>query len=400
MHNGEQVGVDSTSPLLREFGYVHVDPSMGQGHQLYEGDSVYDRKALTDTEYAAYLIDFTRRVLGLTTEEASQIVSPITGLDLEAMDEERQRLFRLLSLNYVQLTPTGPYKFTIVESRPAGEDDGRRSRRRHAAGGASRRLPREHGHQVPASARARGQHRHGRGRRTGGANGSEAKIADAMLRSLHHQGVLKDAGHDLRFNMRPGGNPGRGEYGGVVEAFLTPGDGTSTSSTGSARSCRCGVPGRRRTSRGRWPRTRWTRAWRAEVSALLDELAAALPEALAAASLETMEERLASIAPLPRSRRRPARTGLRLVAPTLERLSELTGDAYRWLCELALPSFAARGDAERAAALRVLAELRKRVAFCDLGGKALSTIEYLTDGGRAADGSPEGGSSACSTPSR
>ena len=54
------------------------------------------------------------------------------------------------------------------------------------------------------------------------ANGSEAKIADGMLRVLHRQGVLKDAGHDLRFNMRPGGDPGRGEFGGVLEAFLTP----------------------------------------------------------------------------------------------------------------------------------------------------------------------------------
>ena len=124
MHNGEQVGVDSTSPFLREFGYVHVDESMGEGAALYEGDSLYDRKALTDTEYAAYLIDFTRRVLGLSTEEASQIVSPITGLDLAAVDDERRRRFALLGLNYVQLTPTGPYKFTIVESRPGEESDG------------------------------------------------------------------------------------------------------------------------------------------------------------------------------------------------------------------------------------------------------------------------------------
>ena len=57
MHNGEQVGVDSTSPFLNEFGYVHADPSMGEGHALYHGDSVYERKALTDTEYAAYLVD-------------------------------------------------------------------------------------------------------------------------------------------------------------------------------------------------------------------------------------------------------------------------------------------------------------------------------------------------------
>jgi len=67
MHNGEQVAVDSTAPFLCEFGYVHTDPSMGPGHAHYHGDSVYERKALTDTEYAAYLVDFTRRVLGLDT---------------------------------------------------------------------------------------------------------------------------------------------------------------------------------------------------------------------------------------------------------------------------------------------------------------------------------------------
>ena len=52
------------------------------------------------------------------------------------------------------------------------------------------------------------------------ANGSEAKIADSTLRVLHAQGVLGDAATDLRFSMRPGGNPGRREYGGVFEAFI------------------------------------------------------------------------------------------------------------------------------------------------------------------------------------
>src|SRR5262249_57250698 len=117
MHKGEQGGVEWRSAFLSEFGYVHADPSMGPGAADYHGDSVYERKALTDTEYAAYLADFTRRVLGLSTEEASQIISPITGLDLEAMDDQRREKLRLLMRNYVQLTPTGPYKFTIVESR-------------------------------------------------------------------------------------------------------------------------------------------------------------------------------------------------------------------------------------------------------------------------------------------
>jgi len=56
---------ETTSPFLNEFGFVHADPSMGDGAADYQGDSVYERKALTDTEYAAYLVDFTRRVLGL-----------------------------------------------------------------------------------------------------------------------------------------------------------------------------------------------------------------------------------------------------------------------------------------------------------------------------------------------
>jgi hypothetical protein len=119
MHNGEQVGVDS-SPFLNEFGYVHADQSMGEGAELYHGDSVYERKYLTDTEYAAYLVDFTRRVLGLSTQEATQIISPITGLELEAMEPRTRDKLRLLMSNCVQLTPTGPYKFTIVESRRIG----------------------------------------------------------------------------------------------------------------------------------------------------------------------------------------------------------------------------------------------------------------------------------------
>ena len=207
MHNGEQVGVDSTAPFLAEYGTVHPDESMGPGALDYAGDSLYERKALTDTEYAAYLVDFTRRVLGLGTEEATQIISPITGLDLEHIEEPRKSLYRLLATNYVQLTPTGPYKFTILETRPGGRVGFRENmdikflrphevivHRDEAAGG------------VKAT-----------------ANGSEAKIADAMLRVLHQQGVLGDAAADLRFNMRPGGRPGHHEFGGVVEAFVRRG---------------------------------------------------------------------------------------------------------------------------------------------------------------------------------
>ena len=402
MHNGEQVGVDSTSPFLREYGYAHTDASMGAGHRLYEGDSVYDRKALTDTEYAAYLVDFTRRVLGLTTEQATQVISPITGLDLAGMPEERRRLFELLSLNYVQLTPTGPYKFTIVESRPAAGDDGPAadgSRTVEAnvsacieggtgetGGDGASPPPRRVGfrenmdikflrpHELVVSADT------SPGGVTAVANGSEAKIADAMLRVLHHQGLLKDAGHDLRFNMRPGGNPGRGEFGGVVEAFLTPRQTALELVNRFGEPVRVVRGGVKVDAAAPLDSLEPGRRWRADVTELLERLAAALPQEAAAA-----EDRfLGPDEPLPRS-------AARLVATTLEQLAALRGEDYRFLVEAALPAFALRGPAERAAALRMLAELRKRVQFVDLGGKALSSIEYLTDGGRAFDGSPEGG---------
>src|SRR5438477_5645349 len=166
MHNGEQVGVESTSPFLNEFGYVHADPSMGEGAELYHGDSVYERKYLTDTEYAAYLVDFTRRVLGLDTAEASQIISPITGLDLEAMPNESRDKLRMLMTNYVQLTPTGPYKFTIVESRR--DASGRRVGFRENM---DIKFLRPHEIIVSSDTAAGGVH--------AVANGSEAKIADS-----------------------------------------------------------------------------------------------------------------------------------------------------------------------------------------------------------------------------
>jgi len=381
MHNGEQVGVDSTAPFLAEYGSVHVDDSMGEGHEDYEGDSTYDRKALTDTEYAAYLVDFTRRVLGLSTEEASQVISPITGLDLAAMDTGRRRILELLSLNYVQLTPTGPYKFTIVESRPPAPDGD--SSAGGAAGSAARRVGfRENmdikflrPHELVVSVDTA----------PGGvqvlANGSEAKIADSMLRVLHDQGVLKDAAHDLRFNMRPGGNPGGGEFGGVVEAFLTPGTGDIDVRNRFGEALAVTRAGTKTAAGAVAAASVVDPAWRDEVAAALAEMTAELPAAAGAAAGGRF---LGPDDP-------PPRAAARLVETTLERLAVIRGDDYRHLVEVALPGFAERGDGARAVALRVLTELRKRVAFADLGGKALSSIEYLTDGGRAADGAPEGG---------
>ena len=370
MHNGEQVGVDSTSPFLNEFGFVHADPSMGEGHDAYHGDSAFERKALTDTEYAAYLVDFTRRVLGLGTEDASQIISPITGLDLEAMDEKRRERFKLLMTNYVQLTPTGPYKFTIVESR----------RGRRSAGGAvsGRRVGfRENmdikflrPHEIAVTADT------SEGGVSAAANGSEAKIADIMLRTLHAQGILGDAAADLRFNMRPGGNPGRREYGGVVEAFTVPGSGALQVVN------RFGEP---------------VAVDRAGIKV---DLAVPLERALEAADpgwKSLVEERLGQLgrvlAGAAESQSRlfgpddllPAPAN-ELIEATLERARSLSFADYRFLTEHALPGFARGGDASRAASLRILTELRKRLAFVDLGGKALSSMEYLTDGGRGAPG--------------
>jgi glutamate synthase domain-containing protein 3 len=373
MHNGEQVGVDSTSPFLNEFGYVHADPSMGPGAADYHGDSVYERKALTDTEYAAYLVDFTRRVLGLSTEEASQIISPITGLDLEAMDPERGTKLALLMTNYVQLTPTGPYKFTIVESRRRERADGTPRRVVGFRENMDIKFLRPHEIIVTADTAAGGVH--------AVANGSEAKIADIMLRVLHQQGILGDAAADLRFNMRPGGNPQRHDYGGVVEAFTAPGEGAVeihnrfgepviVERAGAKVDLGVTIDGAAK---------RAEKGWRELVGTRLESLGRAL-DALA----PPPGRWFGPDDPLPA----PANE---LIEAMLERARTLTFDDYRALVEEALSRFAAGGEARRAVALRILTELRKRLLFADLGGKALSSMEYLTDGGRTASGAAEGG---------
>jgi glutamate synthase domain-containing protein 2 len=369
MHNGEQVAVDSTSPFLNEFGFVHADASWGEGAALYHGDSVFERKALTDTEYAAYLVDFTRRVLGLSTEEASQIISPITGLDLASMDEERRRKLTLLMTNYVQLTPTGPYKFTIVESRRAGGG-------RVVGFRENMDIKFLRPHEIVVSRDA------GPGGVQAVANGSEAKIADAMLRVLHQQGVLGDAGADLRFNMRPGGNPQRRDFGGVFEAFTRPGSGSMDLRNRFGEEIvveRAGTKVDFAVPLGEAIRRADT-AWTLLVDERLAQLGRLVDGAggMSAGRLFGPDD----ILPAPANE---------LVETTLERARSLSFDDYRALVEHALPAFARAGGARRAAALRVLAELRKRLAFADLGGKSLSSMEYLTDGGRAADRSPEGG---------
>lgn len=375
MHNGEQVGVDSTSPFLNEFGYVHADPSMGEGHALYHGDSVYERKALTDTEYAAYLVDFTRRVLGLTTEEASQIISPITGLDLAAMDEERRRKLTLLMTNYVQLTPTGPYKFTIVESRrvPGANGDGAR-RVIGFRENMDIKFLRPHEIIVSRDASAGGV--------TAVANGSEAKIADSMLRVMHQQGILGDAAADLRFSMRPGGNPERRDYGGVFEAFTAPGSGALDLRNRFGEPVAVDRAGAK-VDFGVALEAAIARAdagWKELVGERLESLGRLLEGAggMSAARLFGPEDLL----PAPASE---------LVETVIDRAAALSLDDLRFMAESALPAFARRGDAPRAAAIRVLTELRKRLAFANLGGKALSSVEYLMDGGRDAAGNPEGG---------
>ena len=376
MHNGEQVAVDSTAPFLCEYGFVHAHPSMGTAGSAsdagscdagdYEGDSLYERKALTDTEYAAYLVDFTRRVLGLTVEEASQIISPITGIDLDAMDVERREKLRLLMNNYVQLTPTGPYKFTIVESSL-------RSGQRVVGFRENMDIKFLRPHEIIS-------HRDkGAGGVEAVANGSEAKIADSMLRVLRQQEVLRDAACDLRFSMRQGGKPGLEEHGGVFEAIAVPsqaeltlvnrfGEEVPVKRAGVRVDLSVGLEAVERQADGEWVER-------------VDELVEALgsSETLAAVGGRSRPED-----PLPAACEE-------LVGAALGAARELGFHDLRYLTEIALQRFALRGDAERVLALRALTELRKRLVFQDLGAKALSSVEYLTDGGRDAAGQAEGG---------
>ena len=365
MHNGEQVAVDSTAPFLCEYGYVHADDSMGPGAADYEGDSVYERKALTDTEYAAYLVDFTRRVLGLSTEEASQIISPITGIDLEAMAPEQREKLRLLMTNYVQLTPTGPYKFTIVESM-------RRDGERVVGFRENMDIKFLRPHEIISH----------RDKAANGAeavaNGSEAKIADSMLRMLRRQGVLQDGGCDLRFNMRSGGKPGLEEHGGVFEAFVVPRhlELSLVNRFGET------VPVKRA-------------GFRADLSLSLEEVERQADREWMERADELVDDLIADVARSPESTWGPEDPlpagAARLIGSVLDEALHLTFHDLRYLLEVALPRTATMGDGRRSLCLRVLTELRKRLTFANLGNKALSSVEYLTDGGHDPAGRPEGG---------
>ncbi|MEM7305859.1 MAG: glutamate synthase-related protein [Planctomycetota bacterium] len=366
MHNGEQVGVDSTAPFLCEYGYVHAHEMMGPGAADYEGDSYYERKALTDTEYAAYLFDFTRRILGLDTEEASQVISPITGIDLASMDESRREKLELLMRNYVQLTPTGPYKFTVLQSQ-------RKEGERVVGFRENMDIKFLRPHEIVSH----------RDLSTGGpeavANGSEAKIADSMLRVLRERGVLKDGACDLRFNMRAGGRPRFEEHGGVFEAFVIPDqlELTLVNRFGEE------VPVKRAGNRVDLsvPLRETERMADLQWKQLVDELV----DGMVDEAVPVTEERLFGPEdPLP-----SAVTAL--IEVVLQYAPAITFQDYRYLAEVALPRAARRGDSERALALRVLTELRKRLVFADLGPKALSSMEYITDGGRDPIGAAEGG---------
>jgi glutamate synthase domain-containing protein 2/glutamate synthase domain-containing protein 3 len=353
MHNGEQVGVDSTAPMLMEHSLVHTDESMGPGHEEYAGDSLYERKALTDTEYAAYLVDFTRRVLGLPTDEATQIISPITGIDLEGVQpEERRERYRILSRNYVQLTPTGPYKFTIVETRHTS--DGQRVGFRE-----NMDIKFLRPHEIAVNWDT------AQGGAQAVANGSEAKIADSMLGVLRKQGVLPDAGSDLRFNMRPGGRPQSGEMGGVFEAFVDPRSNAVDLHNRFGETV--DVP-----RAGRKPHA--LRGLQSVVSGVHKP------------SADEVVERLGVLQDAPGSAAEEEFTRW-----VLAQVPAWDFDAYRYLAEAALPRWAAESDSHRAAAVRILTELRKRLQLCDTGGKSLSALQYFTDGGFEYDGEPEGG---------
>ena len=298
------------------------------------------------------------------------------------MDPARREKLRLLMTNYVQLTPTGPYKFTIVESRRspggAGTDGGGADRIVGFRENMDIKFLRPHEIIVSRETGAAGA---GRGVRVQAvANGSEAKIADIMLRVLHQQGVLGDAAADMRFSMRPGGNPSRRDFGGVFEAFTHPGVGDMD-------------------LRNRFGEEVVVERAGAKVdfSAPLDRAVAAADDAWA----RLVDERLAQLA---RALAGPASPGRafgpddplppaanELIENALERAARMGFADYRLLAEHALPAFASGGDRERAVAIRVLTELRKRLAFAPLGGKALSSMEYLTDGGRDTAGAAEGG---------
>ena len=312
-----------------------------------------------------------------------------------AMDDERRRLFELLSLQLRAAHADRARTSSRSSSRAPADGGGGRAAARARRVGFRENMDIKflRPHELVVSVDT------GPGGVQAVANGSEAKIADSMLRVLHDQGVLKDAGHDLRFNMRPGGNPGRGEFGGVVEAFLTPAAASSTCGTVSAMRWRSTT--RRAQDRplgdSRVARAESTvdggvaRRRRGAPSPRMSRRDAAEPPGAA---------RRRAAAPRPRRRAAPGRGGSRR-----DVLARLARHHRRRLPPSRREGAAGvRGAGRRALAPSPCAcspSCASASTFADLGGKALSSgrVPYRRRA-RRRPARPRAASTACSTPCR
>ena len=341
----------------------------------YEGDSVYERKALTDTEYAAYLVDFTRRVL---------------GLDHRGGDARSSR--RSPASTSRRWTRSGARSFELLidQLRPAHADRARTSSRSSSRGRgatatgrtarASRRLPREHGHQVPAPARDRRQRRTPRRAActrsptaarprsptaccacctSRACSATPATTCASTCGRAATRAAASSAAWSRRSSRRAAGE---------VDAAQPLRRGASRCERAGAKidlgaAARADAP-----STPSGATTSSSERWR--------ELAAALPQAPARHARAAASSAPTTRCRRPRaswSRRRssasPALTRRRLPLPGRGRAARRSRRA------------ATRAAPSRCACSPSCASASR---FADLGGKALSSIEYLTDGGRAA----------------
>jgi len=71
---------------------------------------------LTDTEVSVLLFDYWSRVCGYPLEYIIESLAPTTELDLDALPEERQRVYRMLQAAHIHASPDGPWFFIIARS--------------------------------------------------------------------------------------------------------------------------------------------------------------------------------------------------------------------------------------------------------------------------------------------
>ncbi|MFC1847746.1 glutamate synthase, partial [Chloroflexota bacterium] len=98
VHNGDFANYYSVSEYLRQH---NIAPQF-----------------LTDTEVSVLLFDLWSRVYKYPLEYVIEALAPTTELDFDRLQEDKQRIYRLIHALHIHGSPDGPWFFIIAQSKP------------------------------------------------------------------------------------------------------------------------------------------------------------------------------------------------------------------------------------------------------------------------------------------